>query len=69
MMRSEKANSRLEAATTGRQDACPTPDTQRHLTAGFHSRDKLIDLHGQCAETRDVRFVIPHRREAESTAA
>ena len=44
MMRSEKTNSRLEAAATGRQDACPTPDAQRHLTAGFHSRDHLPHL-------------------------
>ncbi len=33
--------SRLEAAATGRQDACPTP---RRLTAGFHSRDHLPHL-------------------------
>lgn len=36
-------NSRLEAAATGRQDACPTPDAP-HLTAGFHSRDHLPHL-------------------------
>jgi len=36
-------NSRLEAAATGRQDACPTADAP-HLTAGFHSRDHLPHL-------------------------
>ena len=45
----------------GDRDFCRHPS---QLHAGLHSRDKLIDLHGQCAETRDVRFVIPHRREA-----
>jgi putative DNA methylase len=42
-LRLERAgeNSRLEAAATGRQDACPTT---RHLTAGFHSRDHLPHL-------------------------
>jgi len=34
-----KSNLRLEAAFTGRQDACPTL-----LTAGFHSRDHLPHL-------------------------
>ncbi len=43
-MKPTKKDSRLEAATTGRQDACPTPDAQRHLTAGFHSRDHLPHL-------------------------
>ena len=35
-MKPTKANPRLEATTTGRQDARPTP-----LAAGFHSRDHL----------------------------
>jgi putative transposase len=35
--------SRLEAALTGRRDACPTDEAHR-LTAGFHSRDHLPHL-------------------------
>jgi len=44
MMRRANTDSRLEAAATGRQDACPTTNASRHLTAGFHSRDHLPHL-------------------------
>ncbi len=39
---------RLEAAVTGRQDACPTTEAP-HLTAGFHARDHLPHLKKQGA--------------------
>ena len=43
-MKPTNANSRLEAAATGRQDAGPTPKPTDHLTAGLHSRDHLPHL-------------------------
>jgi hypothetical protein len=43
-MKPTNANSRVEAAATGRQDAGPTPKPADHLTAGFHSRDHLPHL-------------------------
>jgi hypothetical protein len=42
-MKPMKDNSRLEAAATGRQDACPTTEAS-HLTARFHSCDHLPHL-------------------------
>lgn len=43
MMSMTNRNSRLEAAATGRLEACPTSGPG-HLTAGFHSRDHLPHL-------------------------
>ena len=40
----EAGQRRLEAAGTGRRDACPTVAPPDHLTEGFHSRDHLPHL-------------------------